>query len=107
MGKRKFLKNNQMFSKDLQKDNFLDQLGNWGLHPFINGLRSQGIHEMSDLKKKTNEEIKEIGFKIDMPALAIKRLIEILERNEPNYKTENSTNESNKKTSLLRNEDSK
>lgn len=84
-----------MFGKDLQKDNFLNQLGSCGLHPFISGLRSQGINKINDLKKKTIEEIKEIGNKIEMPSSAIDRLLEILNKEEThsaekNFKVESS-----------------
>merc|ERR1711976_822917 len=88
--------NIQMFGKDLQKDNFLNQLGSCGLHPFISGLRSQGINKINDLKKKkTIEEIKEIGNKIEMPSSAIDRLLEILNKEEThpaekNFKVESS-----------------
>jgi len=69
-----------MFGPDSHNDTFLKKLGTAGLHPFIQGLRSQGINRIDDLKKKSIEDVKKIGKKIDMPFSAINRLLEILDK---------------------------
>lgn len=63
---------------------------------------------MNDLKKRTIEEIKKIGIKIEMPSLAINRLLETLNKHEANSKKENfNVGSSIKKDIITRNKDPK
>jgi len=63
---------------NLHSDRFLKKMGAAGLHPFVDGLRSQGISKMSELQAKPVQEIRKIGKTINMPDAAVDRLLETL-----------------------------
>lgn len=91
-----------MFGSDPINDSLLKELGSAGLHPFVQSLRFHGINKLNDLRKKSINEIKELGKKIDMPFSAVNRLLEILDKNvEVGYKGFKSTTKSSKKENIL------
>eukprot|EP00494_Astrolonche_serrata_P030088 UN30355 len=63
---------------NLHSDAFLKKMGRAGLHPFVNGFRSQGVEKMSQLKAMAISEIRQMGSKINMPSPAVDRLLDIL-----------------------------
>lgn len=59
-------------------DKFMKKMGGWGLHPFVNGFRSQGIRDWSSLQACPISQIKKIAKNINMPPPAVDRLLEKL-----------------------------
>jgi len=59
-------------------DKFMKKMGGFGLHPFVNGFRSQGVHDWSSLQACPISKIQKIANTINMPPPAVDRLLEKL-----------------------------
>lgn len=75
-------------------DKFMKKMGSFGLHPFVDGFRSQGIQDWSSLQCCPISDIEKIAAKINMPPPAVDRLLEKLgkrKKEEPKKKTVTKT----------------
>jgi len=66
------------FGGGLNGDKFMKKMGSFGLHPFVDGFRSQGVGDWSSLQACPISQIQKIADTINMPPPAVDRLLEKL-----------------------------
>jgi len=81
---------------NLKNDRFMTKMGKHGLHPFVEGLRSQGITKMSQLQSRSKSQLYVLAGQINMPGAAVERLLVILKK-QPSGSSKSSSKKTKKK----------